>query len=175
MKIIFGTSKNDIDSKTIRVFTKRWHKVDGFINTHCMPVVNEDSSISLTVASADLPRVVIKEFKPKDDYQYRIYYIPDRKNKNTYIDYFKAVVVGKRYGILDLLWHAWRYFYLHKIIFKTNPIKTGLECMQVAAIFLICAGYEDVMQGIDHNSINAAEMENIVLKIKGVKLIETKE
>jgi len=175
MKLGFTMNHGNFISETIVFFTKSVAKKKPYIS-HSFPIIDitrqEKIELALSADEILINLINVDRYRGKKDYSVRLYEIPEINNiwRRQLINSFNQKV----YPHFELLWFIYRW-----IRRKINPEWTGKNwfnysafCSELTIIALKKAGYSEYFKNIDPNCTDAIELENIILKIEGVKLVE---
>jgi hypothetical protein len=181
MKICFSTCKTAWTSKLIRFFTKDHTKIFPSVS-HCFFIIQEDldsDNINQLALSADdfIVDIVDVDKYRNSECVLRVYEVPERIPMDSWIKAFIASYNQRNYGWFDLAWFMWRW--VRRLFNKNwngkNPINMGTFCSELVYHALVAAGYYEELKAYNANSVDATEIENIIVEWEGVKLIERQD
>jgi hypothetical protein len=181
MKICFSTGKTAWTSKLIRFFTKDHLKIIPAVS-HSFFIFDEDSDgdkINQLALSADdfIVDIVDVDKYRNSECVLRIYEVPERIPMESWIKEFVAKYNQQNYGWFDLGWFIWRWFrrLFNKQWNGKNPIDMGTFCSELVYHALVAAGYGEELKHLNANSVDAQDMENVIVLWPEVKLIERQD
>lgn len=177
MRIAFETSKTKWTSVVIRFFTKSGAKIFPAIS-HTFPIFERSDETGVEYAmSADevMSNIIDVDRYRKKGYILRVYELPDRIDKKIWV---KKTIERQNqvfYPWFELLWFSWRWF---RRLFDSswtgkNWINVGRPfCSEGTITTCREAGYAPEFRGINKNTTDAIELENIIINIDGAKMVE---
>jgi len=178
MRIGFSMCHGNPISEAIVYFTKNTAEVKPCIS-HAFPYIGEINGMDLALSADEVLVNIVdaNRYKNHDIYSLRIYELSPRIPKEIWVKQLVGKYNQKVYPHFELAWFIYRRI---RRIF--NPKWTGKNwfsysqfCSELTVRALRLAGYHREMGGVPANETDGIELENIIRKIDGVKLVYSQE
>lgn len=178
IKIAFTMNHGNWISETIVKFTKDSQTINSFPISHAISILGQLNNIDIAMSSDEILNnlIDVDRYRNSNEYSMRIYELPMPEGIN--LEERTKKVIEKQnqkiYPHFELIWFIYRYYRrkLKKNWTGNNWFSYSYFCSEGVGHDLKDNGFHDYFKDIDLNTMDAIELENIVLKIPGIELVE---